>query len=487
MGLTVLAVTAALSAWAGRAELGGYLRVMTRPDLQGGDGKLGYWNLYGRLLNEGPYAALELRYAVLERQMGVRAPWSDLHVKVEGGSIGSADRDNGTLSDWRLSQLYVRAGNVLIPHVTWQIGTIEYYFGDLGLYDLRPAQLFDRTVGAWALYQRPSIEILIGGGDSGYGIKGSAYNTIFTPGGAIRLHLGDHLELGGGGQLQYEPAVKGNQNAPYITPGMDYEDWVRGEVVQNWLAEHPGQEIDFPKPVSTSALSWKIVGYLGFGGLGPVKWDNLFANYTRLHPEATSTETFDGTPYTLYVTALTDERYQVEVGNQMDLALVPNKLDAAWGVLYGDDTDLDNQIVPSDHDRVFGSTVVRLECYLTGTVHFLTESSLAREWSRNGNAYREHADSIFANTGGIPDTRGLEYGDTDTRNTWQGKAGFTLSPLGPGLWTRPTLRFLYGIQYSNQNNAFGNSFVETIDQYNTFGNVERHWHQLFALETEAWF
>ena len=49
------------SAFAGSAELGGYMRVMTRPDFQGGNGRLGYWNLYGRLLNEGPWMSLDGR------------------------------------------------------------------------------------------------------------------------------------------------------------------------------------------------------------------------------------------------------------------------------------------------------------------------------------------------------------------------------------------------------------------------------------------
>jgi hypothetical protein len=62
-----------------------------------------------------------------------------------------------------------------------------------------------------------------------------------------------------------------------------------------------------------------------------------------------------------------------------------------------------------------------------------------------------------------------------------------LNPLGPGMYVRPSLRLLYGVQYSTQNNAFGNSFVETLDQYNDFGNVERHWHSVVAIEAEAWF
>ena len=117
----------------------------------------------------------------------------------------------------------------------------------------------------------------------------------------------------------------------------------------------------------------------------------------------------------------------------------------------------------------------------------LIEGSAAREWSRNGNNVREHKDSIFSSTDGAPDTRGLEYGDSDTRVTYQGKGGFVLNPLGTGIYSRPSLRLLYGVQYSTQNNAFGNSFVDTLDQYATFDAVEQHWHHVLALETEVWF
>jgi len=47
-------------------SVAGYLRVAARPDFQGGIGQLGYWNLYGRLLNEGPYLALELKLNLLK-------------------------------------------------------------------------------------------------------------------------------------------------------------------------------------------------------------------------------------------------------------------------------------------------------------------------------------------------------------------------------------------------------------------------------------
>src|SRR5438552_1151584 len=86
-----------------RASAGGYFRVMTRPDFQGGDSRLGYWNLYGRLLNEGPYAALELRLDILQQEPDSNHVWTSLHAKVEGGSVANADPNRGNLSGFRLS------------------------------------------------------------------------------------------------------------------------------------------------------------------------------------------------------------------------------------------------------------------------------------------------------------------------------------------------------------------------------------------------
>ncbi len=469
------------------ADVGGYLRVMTRPDFQGGDGRLGYWNLYGRLLNEGPYATLDFRLDVLEQQPGTNAPWTSVHLRVEGGSIGQSDAGNGNLSNFRLSQAYIQAGNVLIEDVTWQFGTLEYYFGDLGLYDFRPAQIFYETVGASARYEQGRVELLLGAGDSGYGLKGSQYNTVVTGGGALRVRPVNGLELGVGGQFNHEPQVTGNRNAPHQTPNVSYEDWLRGEVVLRYDEDNPLELLDFPNPVPTDANSFKGIGYLGFGGFGPVVWNNFFASYARLHPEGPSTETFQGAEYTIYVKELTDRRTVLMLGDELQLRLVPRRLDLVVAGLYADHQDKDNDIAPSDHDRTYWSTVERLQLYATDTVHFLVESSYAREHSRNGNAYREHADSIFANTGGSPDAEGFENGDSDVRRTWQGKAGIVLNPLGTGVYTRPSLRLLYGTQYSNQNNAFGNSFVETLDQYDDFDTVEQHWHHVLALEAEAWF
>ena len=469
------------------AELGGYFRVMTRPDFQGGDGKLGYWNLYGRLLNEGPYATVEMKLPILEQRAGSSDVWTSVHMKVEGGSVGNADTGNGSLGDFRMSQLYAQAGNVMLDRVTWQVGTLESYFGDLGLYDMRPTTLFHDTVGLSARYQDERAELMLGFGDAGYAIRGSEYMTIFSPGGSLRMQLGSHLQLGLGGQVYYEPEVKGNRYAPHTTPGLGYEDFLRGEVVASFLDENPGEEVSFPSPEPTSNTSYKAVATLGFGGFGPLVWNSFQASYQLQHPDNFVTETHEGETYTLYVTELTDQRTVLFLGDELQLRVVPERVDLALGGVWGLHQDGDNEIAPTEHARTYASVVARVQTYLSPTVHLLVESSLARETSTNGNTYRNHYDSIFENTGGASDPRGLEYGDSDTRDTWQGKAGFVLNPLGPGIYTRPSLRLLYGVQHSTQNNAFGNSFVEDLDQYNEFGNVERHWHHVLALETEVWF
>ena len=72
--LFALLLTLLGSAHAGQADVSGYFRVAARPDLQGGAGRLGYWNLYGRLMNEGSYGMVELRYDVLERKPADLAP-----------------------------------------------------------------------------------------------------------------------------------------------------------------------------------------------------------------------------------------------------------------------------------------------------------------------------------------------------------------------------------------------------------------------------
>lgn len=473
-----------------RFSAGGYYRIMARPDFQGGNGRLGYWNLYGRLMNEGPYAALEMKLDLLQAAPGSTDLWASLHARLEGGSITAADPGNGNLVNFRFSQLYARAGNILAPNVFWQLGTLQYYFGDLGLYDVRPAQILEDTIGLSAHYQGERVQALIAVGDSGFSVRGLQYVPLLTAGAAVRVRLGDHLELGGGGQIAVEPFIQGNKYSSYVTPGVGYEDFARQEVLKHYLQDHPADFDKFPLPEPSKTLntSWRAVGYLGFGKLGPIRWNNFFIRYQRLHPQNFYTDSWQDRSVTVYTANLTRDRYVLQLGNEMQLKLVPDRLDVVWGVLFGTDRDYANTLVANELNRQYMSTVLRVQVYLTRTFHLLLESSLAQERSLNGNLYRANFDSIFQSTQGASDSRGLEYGDSAVRNTWQLKGGIVLNPTGLGIYARPSIRLLYGFQWSNQHAAFGNAFVTSLDQYDAFkptGTI--NWHHLVSLESEGWF
>ncbi len=476
---------------ADRFSAGGYFRIMARPDLEGGWSRLGLWNISGRLLNEGPWGALELKLDLQQPTPGTKDVWTSVHAKIEGGSVRGADVHNGALSEYGLTQLYLQAGNVLFEDVIWQVGTLDYYYGDLGLYDMRPAELFFETMGISATWTSPHVDVLLGVGDSGYFMRRDQYSTILTAGGGIRIRVVDGLELGLGGQFMFEPAVEGNRFGPHKTPlpeGVTYEDFLRSEVVKKFLELNPGQQDQFPKPIPVSTYSYKAVAYLGFGKLGPLVWNNLFANFLKRHPDTFVTETQAGRDYNIYLAELTDERYQLNVGNEMQLRIIDGIWDVTWGALLGWDFNRDNTVSASEDDRLFYSFVLRNQFYVTRTLHFLAETSWAQEISSQGNLWRAHHDSVFKSQDGLANTEGLEFGDLDRRNTWQLKTGFVINPTGRGIFTRPSIRILYGLQYSNMHNAFGNSFVETLDEFNEFAEkTDRHWHSVIAIEAEAWF
>jgi hypothetical protein len=474
-----------------RFSAGGYFRIMARPDFQGGNGRLGYWNINGRLMNEGPYAALEMKLDLLQAPPGTTEIWASLHARLEGGSVTTADSGNGNLVNFRMSQLYARAGNILAPNIIWQLGTLQYFFGDLGLYDLRPAQLFEDTIGLSARYVSPRVDALLAIGDSGFAIRGLQYVPLLTAGGAVRVRLGDHVEIGGGGQVAVEPFIAGNRNSSYVTPNVGYEDFTRKEVLRRFVEENPMSGVErfaLPQAPGQTSVSWRAVGYLGFGKLGPIRWNNFFARYQRLHPQNFYTDSWQGQSVQVYIADLTRDRYAVQLGNEMQLKIIPDRLDAVWSVLYGQDRDFANTIAASEANRIYMSTVLRLQLYFTRTVHWLLENSLSQEESVNGNLFRTQFDSIFQNTGGVSDTRGLEFGDASVRRNWQLKTGIVLNPTGFGIYARPSIRLLYGFQLSSQHAAFGNAFVERLDQFDAFkptGTIS--WHHLVSLESEGWF
>lgn len=488
--LLLLAATSFAQAPDSRFSAGGYFRIMARPDFQGGNGRLGYWNINGRLMNEGPYAALEMKLDLLQAAPGTTDIWASLHARVEGGSVTTADSGNGNLINFRLSQLYARAGNILAPNVVWQLGTLQYYFGDISLYDMRPAQILEDTVGLSARYTAGAIDALLAVGDSGFTARGLEYVPLLTAGGALRVRLGQHVELGGGGQVAVEPFIAGNRNSSYVTPGVSYEDFARNEVVLRFRQRTPNDPFPLPVASSQTNVSWRVVGYLGFGKVGPIRWNNLFARYQRLHPQNSYTDPnpIAGQPVQIYTADLTRDRYALQVGNEMQLTIIPDRLDAVWSTLYGQDRDLANSLVASEANRTYVSTILRLQLYFSRTVHWLLENSISQERSLNGNLFRSHYDSIFKSAGGVSNVDGLEFGDSSVRNNWQLKTGIVLNPTGFGIYARPSIRLLYGFQLSNQHAAFGNAFAVSLDQFSAFtptGTIS--WHHLVSLESEGWF
>ncbi len=496
--LLLVAGLASAQAPDSRFSAGGYFRIMARPDFQGGNGRLGFWNLNGRLMNEGPYAALELKLDLLQAPPGTTDIWASLHARLEGGSVTTADSGNGNLINFRLSQLYARAGNILAPNVVWQLGTQQYFFGDLGLYDIRPAQILEDTIGLSARYNAGAIDALLAIGDSGFTLRGFDYVPLLTAGGALRVRLGQRVELGGGGQVAVEPFIPGSRNSSYVTPGATYEDYVRKKVLQNFVDEHPNERFSLPQAPGQTSVSWRLVGYLGFGKLGPIRWNNFFVRYQRLHPQGSYSETAQPpTPpgqtqpaqvtARIYTTELTRDRYALQIGNEMQLKIIPDRLDAVWSTLYGEDRDHANTLFASEANRTYLSTILRLQLYFTRSVHLLLENSISQERSLNGNLFRTNFDSVFENND-VVNGKGREFGDSAVRNNWQLKTGIVLNPTGFGIYARPSIRLLYGFQLSNTHAAFGNAFAQKLDQFDAFtptGTIS--WHHLVSLESEGWF
>ena len=485
-----------------RFSAGGYFRIAARPDFQGGKSKLGLWNISGRLLNESQWAALEMRLQLIKQTPGTNEVWTSLHAKIEGGSAHAADLLNGSLGNFALTQLYVKAGNVLIEDVVWQVGTLDYYFGDLGLYDMKFAEIFYNTVGISTFWSNDKVDLLVGIGDSGYLLNSKGYSPVLTFGTAVRVKPTDGVEFGVGAELMYGPSVSGSENAPHQTnfakdAKITYESFARHEVLFNYssyLGSLSENMLDlYPAPDASDAFSFKVVGYLGFGKLGALKWNNLFINFLRLHPEQYYYENYGGNDYRIFVKDWTDERYQLNLGNEMNLEIVEGRFDLTWAAIFGYHFDKDNEIAASENNRLLWSIVARGQVYITPTAHILVETSFAQEKSLNGNLWQKHVGSIGASIKGQADPRGLEYGDLDTRNTWQGKVGLVLSPGGAGIFARPSLRLLYGVQYSNVQNAFENTNVTEFNAQNEFFRngfddiSDNHWHHILSIEAEAWF
>ena len=72
---------------------------------------------------------------------------------------------------------------------------------------------------------------------------------------------------------------------------------------------------------------------------------------------------------------------------------------------------------------------------------------------------------------------------TPGRASW----GIVFNPKGEGIYTRPSLRLLYGIQYSTAQDAFQSGYVNSLNQYNQFVGPEQHWHSVVGFDVEDWF
>lgn len=337
-------LTLLLLAHAQAAELGGYFRLAARPDLVGGDGRLGTSALYGRLLNEGPWGLLDLRQSLVDGDEG--APWGSLSLRVEGGTVGAGDPTNGSLLGFRITQLYFSAGNLGPKNVTFRAGTLETTFGDLWLFDARPTQMLVDVLGASGTWAHNGTEVMVGLGDAGWSIHGPRYHAVGSAGGSVR-HRGHHTEVGVGGQAWFEP------------PGR-YPD---------------GQ-------ASASARAWKVAGTVGVGELGMLRWNRFQVVLLRRLPDAPMVQEVGGKEVRVDVAGQTDQRHELMIGNEVELDVVPDHLEVAAAAMFQHHFDPDDARAGSHTNRSSIAGVLRAQVALTPHFSLLGETSLAREVAR---------------------------------------------------------------------------------------------------------
>lgn len=417
-------------------ELHGYFRLMARPDLVGGDGRLGTSAFYGRLLNEGPWSLLDVRQPLVVGGEG--APWGDLRFRIEGGGVAGGEPLNGALLGFRLSQLHIHAGGLGAADVEWRVGTLETTFGDLWLYDARPTQLLVDVLGASAAWTHGATELVIGAGDAGFSLRGPRYHTVASGGAAARIDVGEHGNLGLGAQVWFEPG-SADPDALRDTPGLDAAAWY-GDLAA-WARAHPDARAGQP----VAGYAWKVAAHLGVEDLGALRAARLQVVGQRRLPDAPAAAAVDGEEVLLGAASATDARYELLVGAEAELAF--GAAEVAWAALLDHRADLDDRTGRGPGGRSGISTVIRGQFPLARAVGLLVESSVARE-TAPGAA---------------------------TKRTWQGKAGLVLVPAGPGLASRPALRLLYGAQHATVPDSWPGTPTGS------------RWHQLVSAEAEAWF
>ena len=490
-----------------------YFRASAQDDFGYNAPTLGWWPFYGRLMNETPWLMADFGYHVV-RPETPGAPRATLFMRIEGGSYRNYDMNMGGLGNYSVNHIWLETENVLMRHFVTQTGNLWYNMGYIGIFDNFTSQVFWETIGIRAGHRLPKFEYFLGVGDSGWAIyrnrKGDGfthhqYANIPTVGGLIKVNLYEiaalkpvtakylpYWQAGATFQIMWERQNETMRGTPHQTPNVSYADIMRGEAFEKFMLENPGSSDYFPWARPVSANYYKLTAWTGFGGpeIGPFKiyWNDLSFRFEKKAPQIAVTETYDGESKDIYISQFTDERYETVLFDEIQIRLLPNHFDLNAGFGFGYSWDNDNQIRPDDHNRVITSFVVRPIWYITEHLHYLVELVYAREKSTIGNRYREHFNSIKSNTKGIPDPDGLEWGDTDTKHTYQIKTGFTINPAGRGIYSRPVIRMLYGAQFSNVHAAFGNSFEESLNRRNQF-NLSRdiHWHHMARVEIEHWF
>ena len=263
------------------------------------------------------------------------------------------------------------------------------------------------------------------------------------------MRIGDHVELGGGGQVAVEPFIAGNRNSSYVTPDVNYEDFARKEVLRRFVERTQLGVEQFPRPVPSAQtnVSWRAVGYLGFGKLGPLKWNNFFARYQRLHPQNSYTDAGKAS------------------GAGLHRRPHPRSLRAAAGQRDGDRAHprpprrgvvdaLRAGPRSREHDRrqrgepplhVHGAPAAAL--LLPHRALAAGERDVARSARSTATSSAPPSTRSSRTPRARPTRRGLEFGDSNVRNTWQLKTGIVLNPTGFGIYARPSIRLLYGFQH----------------------------------------
>ena len=499
-------------------EIGLYFRIMSRYDFGANSSTLGWWPLYGRLLNETPWIKLDLDYDIIKSEKK-GGPKATVWARLEGGSVRNADDGIGNLNNYRITQFNLATENTPWQGFVMQAGTIWYNMGYIGIYDFYVSQLFYKTIGFRVGQISKNIEYHIGIGDAGYSILQDRknaleqaghyfgnlkYNTIPTIGGLTKINLYKfnfmdkldwlgYIQLGVGFELFIEPKNQHNPVTPHQTPEFTYDSVFRKKAIRDFIVLNSGQANNFPIPEAVSASSWRFSLWVGFAlnldlGTVKIKWNDLSFFLEKRHPWIALSDESNSIKKDIYVSNFTDEIIDLWLIDEVQLVLWKKKLDMNIGFALIWSHDGDNLNLPNNNNRIAFSVITKPQYYITREIHILSELSLAVEKSTIGNQYREHWDSIQSNTNGVPNKDGKEWGDTNQKFTFQFKIGPVFNFNGYGINTRPSIRVLYGVQYSNVHAAFGNTFNESLNRQNLFlSRQDMHLHHIISFEAEHWF